>query len=129
MFLKCSRAIWKWFLDQENEEINEEILHRLIQAGIQEIEIRSVMTCWSERGCCALCYGRDLARGRLVNIGEAIGVIAAQSIGEPGTQLTMRTFHIGGAAQGATQQTQHVSSQGGIIQFFRIVDGRGYRRS
>ena len=58
-----------------------------------------------------------MARGRLVNIVEAIGVIAAQSIGEPGTQLTMRTFHIGGAAQGATQQTQHVSSQGGIIQF------------
>lgn len=67
--------------------------------------IRSVLTCEADRGVCALCYGRDLARGHLVNIGEAIGVIAAQSIGEPGTQLTMRTFHVGGAAAGRAEQT------------------------
>src|SRR5690606_35815306 len=67
-------------------------------AGIEEVVIRSVLTCQTRRGVCSLCYGRDLARGYRVNMGEAIGIIAAQSIGEPGTQLTMRTFHIGGAA-------------------------------
>ena len=67
--------------------------------GIQEVKIRSVLTCETKNGVCATCYGRDLARGTRVNMGEAVGVIAAQSIGEPGTQLTMRTFHIGGAAQ------------------------------
>ena len=72
-------------------------------AGIQEVKIRSVLTCEAKNGVCGLCYGRDLARGTPVNIGEAVGVIAAQSIGEPGTQLTMRTFHIGGAAQLADQ--------------------------
>ena len=70
--------------------------------GIDEIEVRSPITCETRYGVCSMCYGRDLARGHLVNIGEAIGVIAAQSIGEPGTQLTMRTFHIGGAASRAT---------------------------
>ena len=68
-------------------------------AGIQEVKIRSVLTCEAKNGVCGACYGRDLARGTPVNMGEAVGVIAAQSIGEPGTQLTMRTFHIGGAAQ------------------------------
>ena len=68
-------------------------------AGIQEVKIRSVLTCEAKTGVCGSCYGRDLARGTPVNVGEAVGVIAAQSIGEPGTQLTMRTFHIGGAAQ------------------------------
>jgi DNA-directed RNA polymerase subunit beta' len=71
----------------------------LVQAGVQEVRIRSVLTCETTNGVCAACYGRDLARGTPVNMGEAVGVIAAQSIGEPGTQLTMRTFHIGGAAQ------------------------------
>jgi DNA-directed RNA polymerase subunit beta' len=68
-------------------------------AKVQQIKIRSVLTCETETGVCATCYGRDLARGTPVNMGEAVGVIAAQSIGEPGTQLTMRTFHIGGTAQ------------------------------
>src|SRR5262249_56922953 len=68
-------------------------------ASVQEVRIRSVLTCELTSGVCAKCYGRDLARGTPVNMGEAVGVIAAQSIGEPGTQLTMRTFHIGGAAQ------------------------------
>ena len=69
------------------------------------MKIRSVLTCQSRQGVCSMCYGRDLARGHLVNMGEAIGVIAAQSIGEPGTQLTMRTFHIGGTASRRAEQT------------------------
>ena len=81
------------------EEITEEIATRIEEeTNIEEIEIRSVLTCEAKRGVCAKCYGRNLARGRIVEIGEAVGVIAAQSIGEPGTQLTLRTFHVGGAA-------------------------------
>jgi len=83
----------------QNHEIMEEHLPLIEAAGIQEIRIRSVLTCHTKFGVCAKCYGRDLARGTPVNLGEAVGVIAAQSIGEPGTQLTMRTFHIGGTAQ------------------------------
>jgi DNA-directed RNA polymerase subunit beta' len=80
-------------------EIDENLVNVTIEsAGIERVLIRSVLTCQTRRGVCAACYGRDLARGYEVNIGEAVGVIAAQSIGEPGTQLTMRTFHIGGAA-------------------------------
>ncbi len=79
--------------------LDEPHVERLVNAGVQEVRIRSVLTCETQTGVCAKCYGRDLARGTPVNIGEAVGVIAAQSIGEPGTQLTMRTFHIGGAAQ------------------------------
>jgi DNA-directed RNA polymerase beta' subunit len=81
-----------------NEEIQEDHRERIQDAGIDRVKIRSVLTCQSKRGVCGLCYGRDLAHGRMVNIGEAVGIIAAQSIGEPGTQLTMRTFHIGGTA-------------------------------
>ena len=79
--------------------LEEPHVEKLVNAGVQEIKIRSVLTCETGSGVCGLCYGRDLARGTPVNMGEAVGVIAAQSIGEPGTQLTMRTFHIGGAAQ------------------------------
>ena len=79
--------------------LTEPEVDRITQAGVQELKIRSVLTCESKNGVCGACYGRDLARGTPVNMGEAVGVIAAQSIGEPGTQLTMRTFHIGGAAQ------------------------------
>ncbi len=85
------------------EMIQEWHIDRINAAGIQEVKIRSVLTCESKNGVCGKCYGRDLARGTPVNMGEAVGVIAAQSIGEPGTQLTMRTFHIGGAAQIADQ--------------------------
>ncbi|MEY3552896.1 MAG: DNA-directed polymerase subunit beta [Pseudomonadota bacterium] len=85
------------------EMIQEWHIDRINAAGIQEVKIRSVLTCEAENGVCGSCYGRDLARGTPVNMGEAVGVIAAQSIGEPGTQLTMRTFHIGGAAQIADQ--------------------------
>jgi DNA-directed RNA polymerase subunit beta' len=83
----------------QGEMIDEAHIEAIAAAGIQEVKIRSVLTCETRNGVCATCYGRDLARGTPVNIGEAVGVIAAQSIGEPGTQLTMRTFHIGGAAQ------------------------------
>jgi DNA-directed RNA polymerase subunit beta' len=79
--------------------LGEPEVELIVNAGVQEMRIRSVLTCETTNGCCAACYGRDLARGTPVNMGEAVGVIAAQSIGEPGTQLTMRTFHIGGAAQ------------------------------
>src|SRR6185437_2570973 len=76
------------------KEITEDLVKRIDEAGIDRVRIRSVLTCQSKKGICGLCYGRDLSRGRMVSIGEAVGVIAAQSIGEPGTQLTMRTFHI-----------------------------------
>src|SRR5208282_82493 len=82
-----------------NEDIDEALVEKIDHAGIEQVNIRSVLTCRSKHGVCAKCYGRDLAHGHLVNIGEAVGIVAAQSIGEPGTQLTMRTFHIGGTAK------------------------------
>ena len=85
--------------------IDEDAIDLIEQAGIDAVSIRSVLTCEARQGVCGKCYGRDLARGTVVNIGEAVGVIAAQSIGEPGTQLTMRTFHIGGAAQRGAEQS------------------------
>ncbi|MGD0205585.1 MAG: DNA-directed RNA polymerase subunit beta', partial [Dehalococcoidia bacterium] len=81
-----------------NEEINEEVAERVEALGIQRVHVRSPLTCQAKRGLCAPCYGRNLARGKLVAVGEAVGIVAAQSIGEPGTQLTMRTFHTGGVA-------------------------------
>ena len=87
------------------ELIDEDAVDQIERAGIDAVQIRSVLTCESRIGVCGKCYGRDLARGTVVNIGEAVGVIAAQSIGEPGTQLTMRTFHIGGAAQRGAEQS------------------------
>ena len=88
-----------------NDEIDEAKVKEIEDAGIDKVKIRSVLTCQARRGICVECYGRDLARGRKVNIGEAVGVIAAQSIGEPGTQLTMRTFHIGGTATRRAEQS------------------------
>ena len=85
--------------------IDEAIVETIDRAGIESVKIRSVLTCGSKGGVCASCYGRDLARGTRVNLGEAVGIMAAQSIGEPGTQLTMRTFHIGGAAQRGAEQS------------------------
>jgi DNA-directed RNA polymerase subunit beta' len=82
-----------------NEAIDETLAEKIDRAGIERVNIRSVLTCRAKHGVCAMCYGRDLAHGHLVNIGEAVGIVAAQSIGEPGTQLTMRTFHIGGTAK------------------------------
>ena len=83
---------------RRNEEIVEEIADRVQALGIERVHVRSPLTCQTKRGICALCYGRNLARGHLVGMGEAVGIVAAQSIGEPGTQLTMRTFHTGGVA-------------------------------
>src|SRR6516164_9667339 len=96
--------------------LGEPEVDKIVQAGIQEVRIRSVLTCEAPSGVCAACYGRDLARGTPVNMGEAVGVIAAQSIGEPGTQLTMRTFHIGGAAQ-ISEQSFIESNFDGKIKF------------
>ena len=107
-------------LVKANEEINEEAVGKIEDAGISRVEIRSVLTCRSPYGVCAKCYGRDLARGRLVAIGEAVGIIAAESIGEPGTQLTMRTFHIGGAAGGKVEQADIRTRGGGIVRYERI---------
>jgi DNA-directed RNA polymerase subunit beta' len=103
-----------------NHEIDEELVGRIEDAGLERIKIRSVLTCQSKRGVCILCYGRDLARGHMVNLGEAIGVIAAQSIGEPGTQLTMRTFHIGGAASRRAEQTTLEARNEGFIKLIGV---------
>jgi DNA-directed RNA polymerase subunit beta' len=98
------------------EMIGEDEVEAIERAGIDQVKIRSVLTCDTKVGVCARCYGRDLARGTPVNIGEAIGVIAAQSIGEPGTQLTMRTFHIGGAVQGAAEQSAIEATIDGTVE-------------
>ncbi|KMO41800.1 DNA-directed RNA polymerase subunit beta' [Methylobacterium aquaticum] len=98
----------------KGETIEEKHLDAITKAGIQEVKIRSVLVCATRNGVCATCYGRDLARGTPVNMGEAVGVIAAQSIGEPGTQLTMRTFHIGGAAQIADSSFIESSFEGTV---------------
>jgi DNA-directed RNA polymerase subunit beta' len=95
--------------------IDERMADAIEDAGVQSTRIRSPLTCEAEEGVCAMCYGRDLARGTLVNQGEAVGIIAAQSIGEPGTQLTMRTFHIGGVAQGGQQSFLEASQEGKIV--------------
>ncbi len=101
---------------REGELIDERSADEIEQLGVASARLRSPLTCEAEEGVCAQCYGRDLARGTRVNVGEAVGIIAAQSIGEPGTQLTMRTFHIGGVAQGAQQSFQE-AGQAGRVQF------------
>jgi DNA-directed RNA polymerase subunit beta' len=115
-----------------NQEITEDLAAAIQAAGIERVKIRSVLTCESKRGVCVACYGRNLATGRLVERGEAVGVIAAQSIGEPGTQLTMRTFHIGGTATRISEQsTQDAKSDGFVkyigIQTVRAAKGRADR--
>ncbi len=108
-------------LVEANTVIDEDLVAVIEEAGIEKIKIRSVLTCKSRRGICALCYGRDLARGHLVNLGEAVGVIAAQSIGEPGTQLTMRTFHIGGTASRRAEQTALEARFDGTLKFINLT--------
>ncbi len=103
-----------------NDELDERRVDIIEQAGIEPVKIRSALTCRTKGGLCSLCYGRDLARGQIVNVGEAVGTIAAQSIGEPGTQLTMRTFHIGGAASGQAAQSQLESRSGGVVKFSEL---------
>jgi len=108
-------------LVEANQLIDESLVAVIEEAGIERVKIRSVLTCKSRRGICALCYGRDLARGHLVNLGEAVGVIAAQSIGEPGTQLTMRTFHIGGTASRRAEQTALEARFDGSLKFINLI--------
>jgi len=114
----------------EDQEITEDLVTQIDNAGIDRVLIRSVLTCRSRRGVCALCYGRDLGRGHMVNKGEAIGVIAAQSIGEPGTQLTMRTFHIGGTASRSVEQAELRTQRGGTVSFrnlHSVVNDQGIK--
>jgi DNA-directed RNA polymerase subunit beta' len=104
---------------ESNQEIDEDLSSEIQRSGVQRVRIRSVLTCESRRGCCIKCYGRNLATGRPVEIGEAVGVIAAQSIGEPGTQLTMRTFHIGGTAR-LEESSKHEARQDGTIKYLDL---------
>ena len=112
---------------ESNEELDEQKATDIQEAGIEKVRIRSVLTCASRRGCCAKCYGRDLATGRLVELGLAVGVIAAQSIGEPGTQLTMRTFHIGGTASRVSEQSTLDAKHAGAVRYqgLQVVETTG----
>ncbi len=115
-------------LVQKGKLIDENDVEVVEAAGVEQVKIRSVLTCETENGICAACYGRDLARGTPVNIGEAVGVIAAQSIGEPGTQLTMRTFHIGGAASKSAEQASVEVPFAGVLKLENkhlVVDSEG----
>jgi DNA-directed RNA polymerase subunit beta' len=105
---------------QANMEIDEAAAETLDKLGIEKVKIRSVLTCESRRGICAMCYGRNLATGKLVKTGQAVGIIAAQSIGEPGTQLTMRTFHIGGTASQVFKQPQIKAKADGIVRYHEM---------
>jgi DNA-directed RNA polymerase subunit beta' len=107
-----------------NEEIDEDKASAVQAAGIERVKIRSVLTCESKRGCCILCYGRNLGSGKMVEMGEAVGVIAAQSIGEPGTQLTMRTFHIGGTASRVQDASHLEAKNAGKVHFINLVTVR-----
>ena len=109
---------------KEGEEINEDLARAIEAAGIEEVEIRSVLTCELTRGVCSKCYGRNLATGKLVQRGEAVGVIAAQSIGEPGTQLTLRTFHVGGTASNIADQAELSAKNDGTLEMegVRVVE-------
>jgi DNA-directed RNA polymerase subunit beta' len=107
-------------LVSNNQAISEEIAKAIDDAGVEEIEIRSVLTCETKRGVCSMCYGRNLASGKMVQKGESVGVIAAQSIGEPGTQLTLRTFHVGGTASNIAVESTIKAKQDGIIIFDEV---------
>jgi len=109
---------------EPNQLITDKIAKSIAETSIEEVEIRSVLTCETERGVCAKCYGRDMSKTGLVQVGEAVGVIAAQSIGEPGTQLTLRTFHVGGTASRLEADSQHKAKFDGTIEFenLRVVE-------
>src|SRR5690606_19602466 len=100
-----------------NSEITDEIAKKIEETSIEEVEIRSLLTCESRVGGCAKCYGRNLATGKMVHTGEAVGVIAAQSIGEPGTQLTLRTFHVGGTASNIAVEANIKAKFAGVVEF------------
>ncbi|MCB9612299.1 MAG: DNA-directed RNA polymerase subunit beta' [Sandaracinus sp.] len=109
-------------LVEQNQEIDEDLVQLVEDRGIEKVLIRSVLTCNTKRGVCAMCYGRDLGRGYTVNIGEAVGIIAAQSIGEPGTQLTMRTFHVGGtASRGKIEQSTIETRSAGTVRLENVA--------
>jgi DNA-directed RNA polymerase subunit beta' len=110
---------------EANQEITSELGRKIEEAGLERVKIRSVLTCEAEHGVCARCYGRNLATGHMVDLGEAVGVIAAQSIGEPGTQLTMRTFHIGGAASRIVEQSKLENKFPGIVRMPGLDAVRG----
>ncbi len=101
---------------EAGQELTEELARRIEDSPIEQVEIRSVLTCESKKGVCARCYGRNLATGRMVQRGEAVGVIAAQSIGEPGTQLTLRTFHVGGTASNITTESRLIARYAGVVE-------------
>ena len=113
----------KTFLIHAGEEIDEVKARGIDMSGVEKVKIRSVLTCESKVGVCARCYGRNLATGALVKLGEAVGIIAAQSIGEPGTQLTMRTFHSGGVAAGQFKQPIIKVKSDGVVRYneLRVV--------
>ena len=117
---KIKDPINKELVVDKNVELTDELVQKVIDAGVDRVKIRSVLTCQSKFGICGHCYGRDLARGEEIEIGEAVGIIAAQSIGEPGTQLTMRTFHIGGTASKVVEQTVLMTKHAGIVRFLSI---------
>ena len=100
-----------------NAEIDEKAVQKISSIGLDKVKIRSTLTCRSKKGICVKCYGRDLSLGRTINIGEVVGIIAAQSIGEPGTQLTMRTFHLGGTASRSIEQSVHTARHDGTLKF------------
>jgi DNA-directed RNA polymerase subunit beta' len=105
---------------KSGNEIDEAIADRIVASGIDRLRIRSVLTCESRNGLCASCYGRDLGNGNPVDVGTAVGIIAAQSIGEPGTQLTMRTFHIGGTASAVFKQPELIAKNDGIVRYHEL---------
>src|SRR5438128_1994132 len=108
-------------LVSQNDDMSEELANAIQEAGIEQVKIRSVLTCETRRGVCRRCYGRNLASGKMVEIGEAVGVIAAESIGEPGTQLTMRTFHVGGTASRVSEQSKHEATNPGKVVFINVA--------
>ena len=105
---------------QANTEITEELAQRIEDSGLERVRIRSTLTCDTKRGICVMCYGRNLGTGRLAELGEAVGIIAAQSIGEPGTQLTMRTFHIGGTASRVVEASKHEAKSAGLVKYHNL---------
>src|SRR6266852_2549305 len=105
---------------QASNEINEELAQKIEDSGLERVRIRSALTCESKRGICVMCYGRNLGTGRLAEFGEAVGIIAAQSIGEPGTQLTMRTFHIGGTASRVVEASKHEAKSAGLVKYHNL---------